>query len=59
MREKGIRQELCPTGVKNAHPIVEKFDIGANDEPNGHGTIACYMDKVNDAIKSQSGRIEA
>lgn len=42
LTEKGVHFELCPTGVKNAHPIVEKYDIGANDEPNGHGTVTCH-----------------
>lgn len=46
LKEKGINNELCPTGVKNAHPIVLRYDIGANDEPNGHGTVAAKMDKV-------------
>ena len=34
-----IHHEMVPTGVKNAHPVTQKFVIGANDEPNGHGTI--------------------
>ncbi len=50
MKEKRINNELCPTGVKNAHPIVVKYDIGANDEPNGHGTIVCKWDKVHAAL---------
>ena len=37
----GINTVLVPTGVKNAHPVVQEYAIGANDEPNGHGTI-CY-----------------
>lgn len=44
---KHVHNELCPTGVKNAHPIVVKYDIGANDEPNGHGTVVAKWDKVN------------
>jgi len=50
LKEKNIHNLLCPTGVKNAHPIVVKYDIGANDEPNGHGTIVCKWDKVNAAL---------
>ena len=30
---------MVATGVKNAHPVVQKYVIGANAEPNGHGTI--------------------
>jgi len=59
LREKGINNQLCPTGVKNAHPIVVKYDIGANDEPNGHGTIVCKWDKVYEALKDKMDTIEA
>lgn len=59
LREKGINNQLCPTGVKNAHPIVVKYDIGANDEPNGHGTIVCKWDKVHEALKDKMDTIEA
>lgn len=50
LKEKGVHNEFCPTGVKNAHPIVVKYDIGANDEPNGHGTIVCKWDRVHAAL---------
>ena len=30
---------MVPTVVKNARPITSKYVVGANDEPNGHGTI--------------------
>ena len=50
---KGVHNEICPTGVKNAHPIVQKYDIGANDEPNGHGTVTVKWDKINDALKDK------
>ena len=58
---KGIYNELCPTGVKNAHPIVQRFDIGANDEPNGHGTVTAHMHKVETALAPYlaEGRLEA
>ena len=59
MKDKGILQRLCPTGVKNAHPIVEEYDIGGNDEPNGHGTIAGHWNKINEALKGHEDKIEA
>ena len=59
MKEKGILQRLCPTGVKNAHPIVEEYDIGGNDEPNGHGTIAGHWPKIDEALKGLEDRVEA
>jgi len=59
LKSKGIHNELCPTGVKNAHPIVVKYDIGANDEPNGHGTIVCKWDRVNAALKPKEETLEA
>jgi len=34
-----INRKCVPTGVKNAHPVVMQYVIGANDEPNGHGTV--------------------
>ncbi|TNV80721.1 hypothetical protein FGO68_gene10832 [Halteria grandinella] len=59
LKAKGINNELCPTGVKNAHPIVVGYDIGANDEPNGHGTIVCKWDRVRAALESKKDSIEA
>ena len=59
LKEQGIHNRLCPTGVKNAHPIVVEYDIGANDEPNGHGTIVCKWDKVNAALESHKDTLEA
>ncbi len=59
LEEKGIRNLLCPTGVKNAHPIVLQFDIGANDEPNGHGTIVGKWEKINAALKGSEDKLEA
>ena len=50
LKDKGVLQRLCPTGVKNAHPIVEEYDIGGNDEPNGHGTIAGHWYKINEVL---------
>lgn len=59
LKEKGVHNEFCPTGVKNAYPIVVKYDIGANDEPNGHGTIVCKWDRVLEALKGKEETIEA
>ena len=39
-----------PTGVKNAEPVVHQYTIGANDEPNGHGTICIKWDKLESAL---------
>ena len=50
---------MVPTGVKNAHPEVQKYVIGANDEPNGHGTICVKWDKLDQALKGKEDRIEA
>ena len=54
-----MNNELCPTGVKNAHPIVEHYDIGANDEPNGHGTVVAKWARVNAALEGKEDRLEA
>ena len=35
----GISRVCVPTGVKNAHPVVQKHVIGTNNEYNGHGTV--------------------
>lgn len=59
LKDKRINNQLCPTGVKNAHPIVVEYDIGANDEPNGHGTIVCKWAKVREALKDKMDTIEA
>ena len=50
LEEQGVPNTLCPTGVKNAHPIVVKYDIGANDEPNGHGTVAVKWENVRKVL---------
>ena len=31
--------EFANTGVKNLHPLAQKFDIGVYFEANGHGTV--------------------
>ena len=38
---------------------MEEFDIGANDEPNGHGTISCHWSKVEEALKGLEEKEEA
>ena len=50
---------MVPTGVKNAHPVVQNFAIGANDEPNGHGTICLKWDELDRALDGLEDRIEA
>jgi len=30
--------------------VVVKYDIGANNEPNGHGTVAAKMDRVEEVL---------
>lgn len=44
--------------MKNAEPIAAKFDIGANDEPNGHGTVVYKAEAIEKALKGDE-RIEA
>ena len=39
------------TGVKYAHPVIKNFDIGANNEPNGHGTVAFNIQRLNSILK--------
>jgi hypothetical protein len=38
---------------------VEEFDIGANDEPNGHGTIACKWEKVLAVLENKKDDLNA
>ena len=33
LAEKGIDAQVVKTGVKNAHPVIVNYDIGANNEP--------------------------
>ena len=46
LKDKGIKSQLVKTGVKFAEPVVIQYDIGANDEPNGHGTVSYNEDKI-------------
>ncbi len=45
-----VNRVCVPTGVKNAHPVVQQYVIGANDEPNGHGTIFVNWPALNELI---------
>jgi hypothetical protein len=51
-REK-ITAQVVKTGVKNAHPVIVKYPIGANDEPNGHGTVAYKEKVIMDLLRSK------
>jgi len=50
LAKNDVEYQLVKTGVKHAHPVVVKYDIGANDEPNGHGTVTYNMDRVNEVL---------
>ena len=51
LNDNGINNQLVKTGVKYAHPVVKNYDIGANDEPNGHGAVAFKIDKLEEVLK--------
>lgn len=50
MNTNNIHNQLVKTGVKYAHPVVITYDIGANNEPNGHGTVAYKIEQVNKVL---------
>lgn len=50
LNDNKINNQLVKTGVKYAHPVVKNYDIGANNEPNGHGTVAFKMDKISEVL---------
>ena len=50
LADHGVKNQLVKTGVKYAHPVVKLYDIGANNEPNGHGTVAYKADKLEQAL---------
>ena len=58
INENRINNHLVKTGVKYAHPAVKNFDIGANNEPNGHGTVT-YNKQHLDSILKDNKSIEA
>ena len=45
-----VNTVCVPSGVKNAEPVMHQYTIGANVEPNGHGTIAVKWDKLEEAL---------
>ena len=51
--KNGINRKCVPTGVKNAHPVVEQYVIGANDEPNGHGTVCVKWPELKELLKDK------
>jgi len=51
LAKEGQKTQVVKTGVKNAHPIVHSYAIGANDEPNGHGTVAYKEDEIMAVLK--------
>lgn len=57
--QQKINGIMVPTGVKNAHPVVQKYVIGANDEPNGHGTICVKWDELKEALKGKEDQMAA
>ena len=59
LKENDINQTMVPTGVKYAHPVTSKYVIGANDEPNGHGTIQVKWDELNDLLKGKEDLLAA
>ena len=48
LNEQGINTQLVKTGVKFAHRVTVNYDIGANAEPNGHGTVAYKPERINE-----------
>jgi phosphoacetylglucosamine mutase len=52
LEDRGIKRVIVPTGVKYATPEQKKFTIGANDEPNGHGTILVNWQALDAALNS-------
>ena len=54
-----IKYVTVPTGVKNATPVVSQYVIGANDEPNGHGTVCFKPDWLDRALDGKEHTIHA
>jgi hypothetical protein len=50
LNNNGIKNQLVKTGVKYAHPVTCQYDIGANDEPNGHGTVAYKKARLDEVL---------
>ena len=58
LKEQGVENVLVKTGVKYAEPVVIEYDIGANDEPNGHGTVTYKKEELAAALEGNDS-IEA
>ena len=58
LKKQGVENVLVKTGVKYAEPVVAQYDIGANDEPNGHGTVTYKQEALEAALKGNES-IEA
>ena len=58
MNDNKINTQLVKTGVKHAHRVTVNYDIGANDEPNGHGTVAFKQERIDEVLKGNNS-IEA
>lgn len=50
LNKNNVKNQLVKTGVKYAHPVVMMYDIGANDEPNGHGTVAYKPERIQEVL---------
>jgi len=53
-----VKQVIVPTGVKNAQPVASQYVIGANNEPNGHGTIVVKWKELNEALEGKEDLID-
>ena len=54
LNKNNIKNQLVKTGVKYAHPVVKHYDIGANNEPNGHGTVAYNVERLNEVLEGNN-----
>jgi len=54
-----VHHVCVASGVKNAHPEVVKYSIGANYEPHGLGTIRIKWDELNKALEGKEDSIYA
>jgi phosphoacetylglucosamine mutase len=57
LQKSKVNCVCVPTGVKNAHPVVQQYVIGANDEPNGHGTIYVNWPAYKDLFSGKENDI--
>lgn len=54
LNENNINTKLVKTGVKFAHLETVKYDIGAADEPNGHGCVAYNRARLEKVLAGNS-----